>query len=189
MPRACQSAPTLALALGALALAGCGSGSSSTTTTSGQSAAATPAAKAAVKKAAAAVKAAESKAPKGASPTLLQIYRQFPAPQADPKVRRSAAAIKAGEKACAAKTPLQVKEAFYPVAIAKGGLEEGGEQAKMIAATGKYEKNASKDASFTAGQLAADAYEATLPEAIGQYGYQGCVYALARRLEGELRQG
>lgn len=56
----------------------------------------------------------------------------------------------------------------------------------MIARIGTYETYTPRSASFTAGQLAADAYEATLPETIAQYGYQGCVYALANRLEHEL---
>ncbi len=56
----------------------------------------------------------------------------------------------------------------------------------MIAAIGTYEKHSSKEYSFTAGQLGADAYQATLPKALGQYGYEGCVYALARGLEGRL---
>jgi hypothetical protein len=58
--------------------------------------------------------------------------------------------------------------------------------AEMIAQIGAYEKHSSKEESFTAEHLAADAYEATLPETIGQYGYRGCVYALARQFEQEL---
>lgn len=129
--------------------------------------------------------AAERQAPKGASPVLREIYRQFPAPQADPAVKRSARALKAGERACAGKSPLEVKEEFYPAAIESGGLEEGSPQAKTIAEIEHYEKN-SFDPSFVAGQLAAGAYEATLPEAIARYGYQGCIYSLALRLKREL---
>ena len=183
MPRARLSALAAALALGALTLAGCGSsGLSTTTATGGPSASSATAATAAAKSAAAAAKAAESKAPKGASPTLRQIYRQFPQPKANPALKRSGAAIKAGERACAGKTPLQVKEEFF--SAAKGNLSP--EQAKMIATVGSYEKRVSKDASFAAGQLAADVYQATLPASTGQFGYQGCVYSLARRLEHKL---
>jgi hypothetical protein len=181
------SAPLLAAMVAiALALPGCGSGSSASsstaTATSPQSPQPTAAAKAAAKQAAGEAKAAEAKAPKGASPTLRAIYRQFPAPQAEAAQKGSATAIAAGQKACQGKTPSAVKEEFYPAA--KASLEP--EQAKMIARVGSYEKHASQDASFTAGQLAADTYAATLPEADSQAGYQGCVYALARGLEREL---
>jgi hypothetical protein len=174
----------VALSVGALALAGCGSsGSSSTsTTTSSQSPPETAAAKAAAKSAAAAAKAAEAKAPKGASPVLRQIYRQFPAPKPEPQEKSAAKAIEAGEKACQGKTPLEVKEEFFPAAQAS--LEP--EQAKMIARVGSFEANAARDSSFVAGQLAADTYQATLPEAVAQAGYQGCVYALAQGLEHRL---
>lgn len=173
-------APIAALAA-ALVLAGCGSGSPSATSVP-ETATSNPAGAAAAKKAAARARAAEGNAPKGASPTLRAIYRQFPPPQADPKVKGSAAALEAGERACAGKTPVEVKERFF--AAARAHLNS--EQKKMIARIGSYERHAAKDASFAAGQLAADTYEATLPASAGQYGYQGCVYALARRLEREL---
>lgn len=127
---------------------------------------------------------AESQAPRGSSPALREIYRQFPAPKADPEVKASAAAIAAGKKACAGKAPLEVKEAFYPVAIEQGGLEQDSPQAKMIAAIDSYEKRV--DGSFVAGQLAAGAYAATLPQARSQFGYQGCIYSLALRVKREL---
>ena len=97
-------------------------------------------------------------------------------------MKRSAAAIKAGERACGGKSPVQVKEEFY--AAAKHRLSS--EQTKMIDRIASYETHSPTDASFTSGQLAADVYEASLPAAIGQYGYEGCVYALARGLEGRL---
>jgi hypothetical protein len=165
----------------ALALAGCGSGGSSSSTSS-QSPAETAAVKVAVERAASAAKAAEAKAPKGASPTLRAIYRQFPPPQPEPQEKSAAKVIAAGEKACAGKTPLQVKERFY--AAARPNLKP--EQAKMIARIGGFEAKAAGDPSFVAGQLAADTYAASLPEAAGQAGYRGCVYALARRLERRL---
>ncbi len=158
------------------ALAGCGGGSSSTSS----------GAEAAAKASAAARQAAESRAPKGASPTLRAIYATFPPPRPDPEVKRSAAAIKAGERACGGMTPSEVKDAYYPIALRKGTLEAKGEQGKMIARIGVYEKHSSKEYSFTAGQLGADAYQATLPKAVGEYGYEGCVFSLSRRLEGEL---
>ncbi len=176
MPRAGSSAPILALALGALALAGCGSGGSAQSTPMSAEAAA------AAKAAAAERRAVESRAPKGASPTLRAIYATFPAPKPNPEVKRSTTAIHAGIAACKGKTPLAVKEEFF--ATAKSNLAP--EQAKMIAAIGKYAKHETKDVSFVAGQLAAHAYEAILPAAIAQYGYQGCVYALAQGLQQRL---
>ena len=56
----------------------------------------------------------------------------------------------------------------------------------MIGRIASFESSDSKDASFTAGQLAADVYGATLSAASSQYGYEGCIYLLAGRLEREL---
>jgi hypothetical protein len=171
----------------AIGLGGCGGGNSSTVTTStvGGTAASgstngssgSPSGQAG---------AAAPKAPKGSSPVLQQIYRQFPPPQGNPQVKRSTSAIEAGKKACTGKTPVEVKEQYFPIAVKKGTLEAGSEQGKMIARIGTYARRVSTDASFAAGQLAADAYEATLPMSIGQYGYEGCVYALAHQLEHKL---
>jgi hypothetical protein len=163
----------------AILLSACGSGgSSSSTSSSVASAAATKAAKAAT----AARRAAEAKAPKGASPTLRAIYANFPAPKPNPEVKRSTAAIRAGIAACKGKTPVRVKEEFY--AAARRHLSP--EQAKLIARIDTYEKHSSADASFASGQLAAGVYEATLPAGIGQYGYEGCVYSLVQGLERRL---
>ncbi len=175
-PRILAAAFALALAI---ALAGCGSSSSSTSSTS---TAPSAEALAAAKKDAAVRHAAEARAPKGSSPTLRAIYATFPAPKPSPEAKRSAAAIKAGERACGGKSPVQVKEEFY--AAAKRKLSS--EQTKMVDRIDSYENHSPTDASFTSGQLGADVYEATLPAAIGQYGYEGCVYALARGLEGRL---
>ncbi len=125
-------------------------------------------------------------APKGASPVLKEIYRQFPPPKPDPRVKASGKAIAAGKAACSGKTPIQVESHYYPIAVGKGMLDPSSPQAKTIAEIGKYAKHASGDASFVAGQLAAGAYQATLPPRIAAYGYQGCVYALARELEQRL---
>lgn len=174
-----RTAPLFGLAaIAALLFAACGSGSSSSTSNSVASAAAAKAAAAAAK----ARRAAEAKAPKGASPTLRAIYATFPAPKPNPEVKRSAAAIHAGIAACKAKTPTQVKEELY--AAAKPRLAP--EQTKMIDRIASFENNSPTDASFTAGQLAADVYEATLSAAVGQYGYEGCVYSLAQGLERKL---
>lgn len=160
--------------LAVLLLSACGSGSSPTNagSTGGE-----------VKKAAAAAAArrarAEARAPKGASPTLRAIYAEFPPPKPDPEVKGSTVAIQAGIEACKGKTPVEVKEEFYP--SAKANLSS--EQAKMIGRIGSFEAHYTTDANFTAGQLAADSYEATLPEGTATYGYQGCVYSLARGLE------
>jgi len=128
----------------------------------------------------------EREAPKGASATLREIYRQFPPPNPNPAVRGSAKAIAVGRRACKGKTPLEVREAFYPLAVEKGTIAEDSPQAEMIADIDDYEKRGSQDPSFVAGQLAAGTYQATLPEARAQFGYQGCIYSLALRLKQEL---
>jgi hypothetical protein len=159
-------------------LAGCGSSESSTTSTVGTTEAA--------KAAAAARKAAEERAPPRSSATLRAIYAQFQPPKPNFEVKGSAAAIAAGRQACAGKTPVQVKEMYYPRAVAMGKLDPKSSQAMMIGHIDTYERHISSNQSFIAGQLAADAYQAILPKAISQFGYQGCVYALARQLEQRL---
>jgi hypothetical protein len=121
----------------------------------------------------------EAQAPKNASSLLRAIYRQFPAPKAAPSVKGSANAIEAGEAACAGKTPVQVREQF----IGSSDLSE--DQIAAVARIEQYEKHPSY--SFPAGQLAALVYGKTLAEsALADYGYQGCVHALARELEEKL---
>jgi hypothetical protein len=172
----------LALAVTALALAGCGSSSQPASSGGDEAKAPRPAPTARGGP-------AEREAPKGASPVLREIYRQFPKPEPDPSVKASAAVIKAGEKACAGRSPRQVKDEFYGAAVKSGALVPGSDEAKMIAQLPKFEKNASADTAFVAGQLAADVYSATLPEATARFGYQGCIHAMARRLERELAPG
>jgi hypothetical protein len=124
---------------------------------------------------------AEAEAPKGSSPVLRAIYRQFPKPQPDPQVKGSGKAIKAGEKACRGMTPLEVREAF----IGESNLLEP--QAEMVAELPKFEKQEAENGSFPAGQLAALVYERSLPEdKLAQFGYQGCVYSLAKGAERRL---
>lgn len=115
-----------------------------------------------------------------------ELYREFPPPQVPKGVKGGAAAIKAGEDACAGKTPAQVAEKYLPIALERGGIEAGSPQAKMIGETARYQKEVKTETSFTAGQLAAGAYQATLPVRLQKAGYQGCIYALARDLEKEL---
>jgi hypothetical protein len=126
--------------------------------------------------------AAEAKAPKGASPTLRALYATFLPPGPNPEVKRSGPAIHAGIVACKGKTPTELKKQFY--AAAKRNFSP--EQVKMIDRIASFESRASTDASFTAGQLAADVYQATLPAEVSEYGYEGCVYALAQGLEKRL---
>ena len=95
---------------------------------------------------------------------------------------KSAKVIKAGERACRGKSPLDVKQQFYAEASSKLLPE----QKQMIAEIGHWESQGNRDEGFTAGQLAADVYQATLPEAVNRFGYQGCVYSLALRLKQEL---
>jgi hypothetical protein len=124
--------------------------------------------------------------PQGASPVLREIYRQFTPRKPDPRVAGSAKAIAAGKAACAGKTPVEVERRYYPIAVRKGRIDPASDQARMIAEIGRYAKNVSRDPTFVAGQLAADAYMATLPTRIASFGYAGCVYALARQLEKQL---
>jgi hypothetical protein len=172
------AALTVAFLLGTVFIAGCGSSGSDSSSTEAATAPATyptaPGGK------------AEKEAPEGASATLRALYRQFPKPTPNPEVKGSAKAIRAGEAACKGKTPSQVKAAFYSAAIEEGNLKAGSPEAKMIAKLPSYEAKAPQDSAFVAGQLAADTYQATLPEAVAQFGYQGCVYSLALRLKREL---
>jgi hypothetical protein len=115
-----------------------------------------------------------------------ELYREFPPPQVPKGVKGAAAAIKEGERVCAGKTPVQVAEKYLPIALEQGAIKEGTEQAKMIGETARYQKNIATEASFTSGQLAAGAYQATLPARLQKAGYQGCIYSLARKLESEL---
>jgi hypothetical protein len=127
---------------------------------------------------------AAQRAPKGASPVEREIYRQFPPPKPDPGVPKSAKVIREGEDACRGKSPLEVKEEFY--AEAASNLQPA--QKQMIAEIGHWVKQSKRDEGFTAGQLAADVYQATLPEAVNRFGYQGCIYSLALGLKHELAQ-
>jgi hypothetical protein len=121
---------------------------------------------------------AGSQPPKAASALERQIDRNFPAPQADPGAQGSQEAIEAGEAACEGKTPTQVKQEFI------ANSELSADQRQALGQLGRAEAKPSGD--FAAGQLAALVYEGTLEGAEGEYGYRGCVYALARGLEREL---
>ena len=120
--------------------------------------------------------------PKGASPLLREIYRQFQPPEADPARKGSGAAIRAGVRACRGKTPLEVREEFI------AGSDLSPDQAKAVAKLRSYERQPSP--SFVAGQLAALVYEKSLPEnAVAGYGFQGCIYVLSNRLKRQLAPG
>jgi hypothetical protein len=169
----------------ALAIIGCGSSGERTTTSRSEAppkAGLTPQVEGAVRKSAAAARTAEERAPKGSSDVLRQIYKQFTPPSPNPAFPGSAAAINAGRRACAGRSPVQVKERF--IAAARSNLSP--EERKRIAQIDRFEGNVARDPSFTAGQLAADVYEATLPSPIAIYGYQGCIYSLAVQLERRL---
>jgi ABC-type phosphate transport system substrate-binding protein len=156
---------SLCLALG-LAACGGGGGSSSTSTASSPD----------NSEATTALKGPQS--PQGASALEREIYRTFPPPQADPEVEGSGEAIEAGEAACQGKTPLQVKEEF----IAESELSS--DQRQALKQLPRAEANPGGD--FAAGQLAGLVYAGTLEGTQGQYGYRGCVYALALGLVGRL---
>jgi hypothetical protein len=114
-----------------------------------------------------------------------QLAQTFPKPEAGANsLPGAAAAIEAGRKACAGKTPVEVREEFIAAAEAEAGLQDG--QKQMVAELETYEKQASSN--FAAGQLGAGVYEATLPEKQRMAGYQGCVYELALQLRRELAQ-
>ena len=119
-------------------------------------------------------------APKGSSPFLKEIYRQFPPPKPSPQVKGSGKAIKKGEATCKGKSPLEVKEQFI------GESHLLAEQKKMVDQLPHYESEAGKNTSFVAGQLAALVYESSLGDKkLATYGFQGCIYSLATGLERE----
>lgn len=124
--------------------------------------------------------------PKGAPPMVRELFREFPPPVPAPGVKGSEAAIAAGKRACAGKTPAQVKAKYLPIALRKGSIQPGSPEAAMIGEIGRYAKRMRSEPSFTAGQLAADAYQATLPGRLRKTGYQACVYALAQDLARQL---
>lgn len=117
--------------------------------------------------------------PRDASPLLRAVYRNFQPPLPNPRVPGSGKAIGAGKKACRGKTPAEVKRRF---------LAESRLTADQRRALGQLPgAEAHPTADFVAGQLAALVYEGTLARArLPEYGYQGCVYALAVGLKREL---
>jgi hypothetical protein len=128
---------------------------------------------------------AEKQAPKGAAPTLKAIYRQFPKPHHPVGVKGAAAAVQAGEEACRGLTPTQAKNRFY----SKAADDLLPDQKKMVGELENLAGNAAGDASFVAGQLAALVYEKSLAEEkLARYGYQGCIYQLARGFEQKLEK-
>ena len=73
-------------------------------------------------------------APKGSSPFLKEIYRQFPPPKPSPQVKGSGKAIKKGEATCKGKSPLEVKEQFI------GESHLLAEQKKMVDQLPHYDR-------------------------------------------------
>ena len=155
------AAALLLLACLAAALGGCGGG--------GDSTAQSTAAEAPIR---------GPQPPKGASPAEREVYRNFQPPLPDPEVSGSGKAIEAGEAACRGKTPLQVKREF----LSHSDLSAAQRQA--LRQLDSAEAHPGGD--YVAGQLAALVYEGTLKGSLGEYGYRGCVYALARGLERRL---
>ena len=122
----------------------------------------------------------EEPPPRGASPLLEDVYRQFQPPEADPQVRGSGKAIRKGIRVCRGKTPLQIREEF----IAESDLTP--DQAETVEELPRYEASP-PTANFVAGQLGALVYEGTLPEdEVATYGFQGCIYGLSLKLKREL---
>jgi ABC-type glycerol-3-phosphate transport system substrate-binding protein len=158
-----RSATALLFCCLALSLAACGGGGEDSSTSSSTQATTT-------------IRGPQP--PQGASALQREIHRTFQPPQADPKVEGSAQAIEAGEAACRGKTPLEVKEEFI------GESDLSSDQRQALEQLARAEANPSGD--FAAGQLAALVYEGTLEGTQAEYGYRGCVYALARGLVGRL---
>ncbi len=118
-------------------------------------------------------------------PRVAALTRNFPPPTPAPGAKNlSVKAIAKGRRACKGKMPFEVKAVYY--GKAKANLDP--EQRQMIGELPKYEAEASEDASFIAGQLAATVYGATLPEAEFSYGFEGCVYELSRVLAGQISE-
>lgn len=119
------------------------------------------------------------------APITKQLGATFPKPKVEPGAPSGTAkAIAVGRRACAGKTPVEVRDEFISAAEGGAGLNEG--QKEMVEEIAKFEKQASHSPNFAAGQLAAGVYEATLPEKERVGGYQGCVYELAVQLRKEL---
>lgn len=120
---------------------------------------------------------------KGAPPFVREIYRQFPPPTANPEVSGSRAAVRAGERACAGKTPVEVKETYFPIAVERGRIEPGSPEADTIEEIDSFESRVTEEPSFAAGQLATTAYRETKPRRLASFYGRGCIYALAKELE------
>lgn len=95
-------------------------------------------------------------------------------------VSSTAGAVATGEAACAGKTPLAVKHAFYADAVEAGTLVPASERGEMIGRLGALVARGAPDPSFITGQLAADTYAATLPRRLARPGYRGCFAVLKR---------
>jgi hypothetical protein len=121
--------------------------------------------------------------PKGSTPFVRELYRQFPPPQANPKVRGAVAAVRSGERDCAGKTPTEVKETYFPVAVEMGRLDPDSPEGRTIEEIGRFESNVTEEPSFPAGQLATASYRETKPRRLAAFYGRGCVYALAKALE------
>jgi hypothetical protein len=132
-------------------------------------------------------KATEPQIPPGTSPAnarqIETITERFPPPKG--KTAKEQKAIEAGEAACQGKTPVEVREEFYPQAEAQ--FDQA--QKTMIAQLESYERKADRDLSYAAGQLGAAVYEKSLTEEERSGGFQGCVFVLARGLVGRLGGG
>jgi len=118
------------------------------------------------------------KPPKGASPVLRELYRNFPAPAPNTAIPGSAGAIAAGQADCAGKTPLEVARRYISES------ELSAEQRQAVAGIARHERQPS--ANFPAGQLAALVYQGTFAGPLAIERYRGCVYALAQGLKREL---
>jgi hypothetical protein len=123
----------------------------------------------------------EDLSPKAAAYYAERLKESFPKPKPAPGARQiSAKAIQAGQQACKGATPTEIAERYEEEAKLDPDQDE------LLEELPRYEEEAVRDPSFVAGQIAAMVYEATLAGGAGDYGFQGCVFALAGGLERQL---
>lgn len=104
---------------------------------------------------------------------------QFPPPDVSELDPQATAAVRAGQQACLGKTPLEIRAEYLDDAV-QNGLDLTSPRGTMFKQPQNFRQPFRPGSSFASGQLAAGVYEETLPESSASYGFQGCVYELAR---------
>lgn len=108
------------------------------------------------------------------------IRENFPPPDTKGLPAGQVAAIRAGQKACEGKRPLQVRAEYLDEATAGGTLDLDSPEGELVSDPKRFRTLPGTTPDFPAGQLGADVYAATVPQAVAQSAYKGCVYELAR---------